>query len=573
MTVPNIVYGRGFRGLLTYLLEGGRGRVISGLGGMLGMTVDDLAREFGMYRSLRPRVKSPVWHCSLSFAPGENPGDLIPEVIARFVAGMGLSDHPYVPVLHTDKECLHVHLVVSRIGFHGQWYNATGDYQRSQIVCGRIERDLGLVQVPRLGLQATIEQKHPPIPLPLLPAPGEVEVPPLPPLPSVSKAGVLARLKGLVERALDGPHPLTDRDLILRLRGLGIGVALIQSGERISGANLELPGHRPVKMSDVHRTLSWTALQKRGVVVPSGLSSRDLMALASREVPHGAPSTPSEALPGLPDLPGLPPPGVPLPWPRLPDGRWSWAREFEGDQPGSPNTPSVGPVVGSSLLSPPGRLGPRLPRPGALGPRPEVPRPPGPGGSAIPVSGHLPLPRLAPGIQRILSDVHQLVHRAGPLVGNGPRPGLDLPMRHPILGRSGRDRTGLALPPPRVGSSPAGDLVRTPLPRLRALPGVDGFPIRGLPPHQRPGEGVRLGGDPGRRGLPWRPAGVEAPGPLTPRPPEMLPPGLAALIDALPRAARVTPGHLDGPADMPEVPPVPALPRHPRPGEWRKGRR
>jgi len=69
--------GAGFRGLLDYIYgpgednHPGRAVPVSGAGNVLGTDPRDLARQFAVSRQLRPDIKKPVWHCSLSLPPGE----------------------------------------------------------------------------------------------------------------------------------------------------------------------------------------------------------------------------------------------------------------------------------------------------------------------------------------------------------------------------------------------------------------------------------------------------------------------------------------------------------------------
>ena len=69
--------GSDFGGLCRYVLGAGkegrdrkRAEVIGG--NIPGAGYDDLMGNFGLVRRLRPDIRRPVWHCSLSFPPGEN---------------------------------------------------------------------------------------------------------------------------------------------------------------------------------------------------------------------------------------------------------------------------------------------------------------------------------------------------------------------------------------------------------------------------------------------------------------------------------------------------------------------
>ena len=256
--IPNIVKGSDFRGLANYLLVGRKNATVIG-GNMAGRNALELTREFGICRRLRPGPKKPVMHHTLSFADGEDPGDEVLAVAAeKYIQRMGLESHQWVAVVHRDKAHVHAHLAINRVGLDGAWWNATHDFERSQIVAGQVEVEFGFVQVPRERLsyaiqKAVVDKKiHPP----------EVGSPP--PLPSPGIKHVLGEIRVILESI---PKGLSAPEWVQEVESRGLVAKPSIGGEKISGFTVRMPGHRAVKLSDVHRSLSWPKLLSSGRVL------------------------------------------------------------------------------------------------------------------------------------------------------------------------------------------------------------------------------------------------------------------------------------------------------------------
>ena len=122
--------GGGFRGALNYVLDVGKDATGDKLAEIVGGTMiardaAGMSREFSAVRQLRPDIKRPVWHCSLSLPPGDK---LDPakwqEVAGDFMQEMGFpADTQYTVVRHSDTDKDHVHIVASRISLSGNvWH-------------------------------------------------------------------------------------------------------------------------------------------------------------------------------------------------------------------------------------------------------------------------------------------------------------------------------------------------------------------------------------------------------------------------------------------------------------------
>lgn len=148
--IAKLTKGKGFKGVLAYLLEGSkptpmpRGKIV--LTNMTGNTPITFAREFGQLRSLRAGLNKAVSHASISLSPEDRTlSDEDFSVIAkRFLDEMGYQDCPFVVVRHHDTEHQHIHIVASRITLKGEVVSDAHDYRRAEVVMRQLEEDYGL---------------------------------------------------------------------------------------------------------------------------------------------------------------------------------------------------------------------------------------------------------------------------------------------------------------------------------------------------------------------------------------------------------------------------------------------
>ena len=149
--------GAGFRGLLDYIYgpgednHPGRAVPVSGAGNVLGTDPRDLARQFAVSRQLRPDIKKPVWHCSLSLPPGEKLSDERWAEIARdFLSRMGLDPdiRMWHCARHIDTDHDHIHLVVSRVALDASSWGGGNDAHQAIDATQEMEKAHGLNLTP-----------------------------------------------------------------------------------------------------------------------------------------------------------------------------------------------------------------------------------------------------------------------------------------------------------------------------------------------------------------------------------------------------------------------------------------
>lgn len=258
------IKGRSFRPLLDYLERKDGTQRIGG--NMTGNDKDELVQEFESVCARRRNLKRTVFHGSLRPAPGESLSIEQWNAIAdRFLLSLGFRDCPYVVYLHTDAPQHHIHIVASRISYHGNVVPDGNDYYRAMRALRLIERDYGLRIVP-----ASVETDR-------RPRTSELK--------RVARSGgpsVRSALKQAIREAAR-VQPLAP-GFVRELRRTGIEVRFRRTASgRIAGISYGFGGLR-FSGSSLGPAFSWAGLANLGVRY---LPERDDSALG----PTGPPST------------------------------------------------------------------------------------------------------------------------------------------------------------------------------------------------------------------------------------------------------------------------------------------
>jgi len=88
---------------------------------MVGENYHELAAEFNLSAELRPTVRRPVYHISLSLDPKEKLSDRAWEEVARkYLKEMGFENSQFVAVKHGDRQHSHLHIVTSSVDLNGK---------------------------------------------------------------------------------------------------------------------------------------------------------------------------------------------------------------------------------------------------------------------------------------------------------------------------------------------------------------------------------------------------------------------------------------------------------------------
>ena len=137
--------GTGFRGVLNYALEDGKGVVIGG--NMSGRDAASLASEFGISRRQRPDIEKPVWHQALRLPNGEKlSNEQWCQIGDAYMKKMGFSEnHQRLYIIEDDPDGQHIHIPASRIALDGKLYYGQNENLISTRATQEIEREFGLI--------------------------------------------------------------------------------------------------------------------------------------------------------------------------------------------------------------------------------------------------------------------------------------------------------------------------------------------------------------------------------------------------------------------------------------------
>lgn len=272
--IGKIMKNSSFKKTTQYVL-GKPGAVMIG-GNMAAYDLSGLTREFLTSRDLRPEIKHPVYHISLSLSRDESLNDeRFAAIASRYIAGMILSAkepdlldderrfderlekfteeelpcYLHSVFRHTDRQHDHIHIVASRINLQsGEVVSDSFDRYRSQKLIRILEREFDLVRVPsswEVGERAeTIAQ------LEMTPVTG--------------KRAAIARLQEYIDCALDGSLTLSSAAEKLLERGVSVDLRQLKSGAWGISYGLDgvtVPGYR------LGSRYSLNGIKRRGVLV------------------------------------------------------------------------------------------------------------------------------------------------------------------------------------------------------------------------------------------------------------------------------------------------------------------
>lgn len=257
--------GGGFRGVLNYILDKGEAEIVGG--NMSGQTPQELTREFGITKALRPDCKNPVWHCSLSAPRGERLSrEKWYELGADFMIEMGMdpANFLYSSGRHSDTDYDHIHIVASRIGLDGQLWHGQNDVFKAIKATQKLEQRHGLTLTPGLDLGVKKERKsltH-----------GELNM-------AIRTEVKPPRMvcQEAIDAVLQSEGVMSAPEFIERLEALGVrAVPNIASTGTLNGFSFEAEGvaFTGSKLGDLYK---WAKLQQRGIEY---VKDRDFAALA-----------------------------------------------------------------------------------------------------------------------------------------------------------------------------------------------------------------------------------------------------------------------------------------------------
>lgn len=256
--MQKIKRGSGFRGVLDYAMENGRGLIVGG--NMTGNSPRELAAEFGISRLIRQDIEKPVWHNSLRLPNGELlSNEKWCQVADSYMEKMGFTEsHQRTYIMHDEPDGQHIHLIASRVSIDGSVYLGQQENLISTRHIQDLEREFGLTITKGPSPQDGVIRK---------PKKAEMEK-------SIRTGDAPPRLilQQLVrEAAKDKP---TIFEFIDRLELVGVGVLpSVASTGTMNGFSFQFEGGA-FKGSQLGKQFSWNELKKQVIYEQAKDSAR-----------------------------------------------------------------------------------------------------------------------------------------------------------------------------------------------------------------------------------------------------------------------------------------------------------
>lgn len=248
--------GKGFGGAVRYCLLRKKSQPPGELigGNMAGITAEELTREFGEVRRLRPDIEKPVWHNSLRLPADEviSRGKLV-KVADDYMHRMGFNPtHQRIYVLHADENC--VHIVANRVSAEGEIYLGRNENLKSTRHIQALEKEHGLqiTKGPEIDL-ATGKIK--------MPAEASLKKGEIEKAVETGEEPIRQQLQRLIDEATVGFPSATE--FAERLEAAGVTVrANVASTGKMNGFSFAL-GEVAFKASQLGAHYKWGKLQER----------------------------------------------------------------------------------------------------------------------------------------------------------------------------------------------------------------------------------------------------------------------------------------------------------------------
>ena len=149
--IPKIIPGKSFGGLVGYNEK----KVAKGMAELIGIenipSPNVIKETLEQVASFNPLCLKSTFHVSLSFPPNERTLDnaTLQAIANEFMQGMGYQDNPYAIYRHYDTDNQHIHIVSTRIDWHGKRISDYQERRKAGKLATEIERKYGLVEVER----------------------------------------------------------------------------------------------------------------------------------------------------------------------------------------------------------------------------------------------------------------------------------------------------------------------------------------------------------------------------------------------------------------------------------------
>jgi hypothetical protein len=143
--IAKIVQGRGFKGVINYVLDKNKAQLIMAEGVRL-KDKEAVINSFIAQSKINPIAK-PVAHISLDFSTQDKDrlsNNTMLTIAAEYMKKMGYNNTQYIIVRHNDTDHPHIHLVINRIDNDGKRISDKNEKLRNTKVCMELTKKYGL---------------------------------------------------------------------------------------------------------------------------------------------------------------------------------------------------------------------------------------------------------------------------------------------------------------------------------------------------------------------------------------------------------------------------------------------
>lgn len=144
--IAKIVQGRGFHGVINYILDKNKAQLIYAEGVRL-KDKASVIQGFVTQSKLKPQIAKPVAHISLNFSAQDKDrlsNKLMVGIAHEYMLKMGYKNTQWIAVRHHDTEHPHLHLVINRIDNDGNRISDKKEKLRNTKVCLELTQKHGL---------------------------------------------------------------------------------------------------------------------------------------------------------------------------------------------------------------------------------------------------------------------------------------------------------------------------------------------------------------------------------------------------------------------------------------------
>ena len=135
--IAKIVQGRGFRGVVNYVLDKDHSHLLYSEGVRL-KDKESIIQSFAVQQKLNPKIAKPVAHISLDFSV-QDKNRLTDQFMAgmalEYMEKMGYRDTQYIIARHHDTDHPHIHIVINRIDNNGKRISDQNEKLRNVKIC------------------------------------------------------------------------------------------------------------------------------------------------------------------------------------------------------------------------------------------------------------------------------------------------------------------------------------------------------------------------------------------------------------------------------------------------------